>query len=146
MTAPGSKFQVRDGQNLSHPAKCFCCGRTSRGEGDIFVDFGVDLEEFGAIYFCISCGKEMAVAIEYAPVAEKMLTEAELARTAEHAGSLENQLEEINNALATLGITIPGTVSPNDSSDSVPSSEDESVRDSVVATVESRSTKSRAGK
>lgn len=146
MTDAGSKFQVRVGLNLPHPAKCFSCGRTSRGGDDLFVDFGVDLEEWGAVFFCINCGKEAASAIEYVPAAEKILVDAELARTAEHAGSLENQLEEIRNALATLGIVIPGLVDSDDSSDSVPDSKDESVRDSVVAEVEQRSAKSSSNK
>lgn len=146
MTNAGSKFQVRDGSYLPHPAKCFCCGRTSRGEEDIFVDFGVELEEFGAVFFCINCAKESASAIEYVPATEKLLVDAELAHTSEFAGALENQLEEIRSALATLGIVIPGLVDPNDSGDSVSDSKDESVRDSVVAEVEQRSTKSSANK
>lgn len=146
MTNAGSKFQVRDGSDLPHPAKCFCCGHTSRGEEDIFVDCSIELEEYGSIFYCINCAKELASAIEYVPAAEKILVDAELAQTVEHAGSLENQLEEIRSALATLGIIIPGLVGSDDSDDSVSDSENESVRDSVVAEVEQRSTKSSANK
>lgn len=60
MTAPPltSRFQLLD-RPVAHPGKCCVCGATDRE----CVDFGMDLEDYGAVYFCTSCLREVGLIV-----------------------------------------------------------------------------------
>ena len=42
------------------PAKCACCGNHWKGNGEYMIDFQVSFDDYGALLFCESCGKELA--------------------------------------------------------------------------------------
>lgn len=52
-----SRFQIVD-RPVAHPGKCCVCGATDRE----CVDFGMDLEDYGAVYFCLDCMREGGLA------------------------------------------------------------------------------------
>lgn len=54
---------------VSSPGTCCLCG-TSGGDGRTFIDFGKQLDWYGAVYFCNFCFMEISEAIGYIPVAK----------------------------------------------------------------------------
>ena len=71
MTQVLGRFHIIEGTPPSLPGKCSVCGTT---EGT-FVDFGLDLDYYGVVYFCLdNCLVEMANAVDYhSPRQWKML-------------------------------------------------------------------------
>jgi len=63
-----SRVQVLDNAPVA-PGTCILCG-SSGGDGRKFVDFGMQIDWIGAIYFCTECFGEVSRAIGYIPVAE----------------------------------------------------------------------------
>lgn len=61
--SPNSRFSVLDNPNAL-PGKCALCG-SSGGDGRKFVDFGFQLDVYGAVYFCTFCVTELAEAIKF---------------------------------------------------------------------------------
>lgn len=53
-----SRFQIVE-RPVAHPGKCAVCGATDRE----CVDFGMDLEDYGAVYFCVECAQEVGLAV-----------------------------------------------------------------------------------
>lgn len=47
------------------PAQCIMCRRIGREPNEIFLDFRVDLEEYGCIYLCVDCAEAVARFIGY---------------------------------------------------------------------------------
>lgn len=52
---------------IASPGTCVLCG-TSGDEKRTFIDFGKQLDWYGAIYFCNECIREVSLAIGYIPV------------------------------------------------------------------------------
>lgn len=52
-----SRFQIVD-RPVAAPGKCAVCGATDRE----CVDFGMDIDDYGAVYFCTHCIREGALA------------------------------------------------------------------------------------
>lgn len=54
---------------VAAPGVCSLCG-TAGGDGRKFIDFGKQLDWYGAVYFCETCFTEMAEALGLIPVAK----------------------------------------------------------------------------
>ena len=142
MSKTGSKFKLIVGMNLPHPAKCFSCGRTSKHENDVFVDFRRTIDFYGAILFCIDCSQEMARTIEYDPLAEKALVEAELVEAQAFAVSMHEKMEEVLTSVENLlGSAVASNLRASVFGDSADVDSDDSESngaDSVAAELEQR--------
>lgn len=68
MTTPQSRIQIMDTPLLA-PGVCFVCG-TAGLDDRKFIDFGKQIEWYGAVYLCSECIKEVAIAIGFIPVAD----------------------------------------------------------------------------
>ena len=69
MTIPvTSRFSIHENPNVA-PGICCMCG-SSGGDGRTFVDFGFQLDVYGAVYFCSECVRELCGAIGYVPASE----------------------------------------------------------------------------
>lgn len=68
MTTPQSRIQIVDVPLLA-PGVCFICG-TAGLDDRTFIDFGRQIDWYGAVYLCSECIKEVAVSIGFIPVAE----------------------------------------------------------------------------
>lgn len=66
-----SRFQIVE-RPVASPGKCAICGCTDRP----VVDFGLDIEIFGVVYFCLICLTEAADTIGLVP--EQRVRDAEL--------------------------------------------------------------------
>lgn len=44
---------------ISAPGKCIFCGSGTRHDGRRYVDFGLQIERYGAVYFCTFCLAEI---------------------------------------------------------------------------------------
>lgn len=61
----GSRFSIHENPNVA-PGVCVVCKHPG-GDGRLFVDFGFQLDWYGAIYFCDSCVRELCEAIGFVP-------------------------------------------------------------------------------
>lgn len=64
---PTSRVKVID-TPIAAPGVCALCG-TAGGDGLKFIDFGKQLDWYGAVYFCETCITEVSVALGFIPVA-----------------------------------------------------------------------------
>lgn len=60
---PQSRVQVLD-VPIAAPGNCSMCGSVG-GDGRKFLDYGKQLDWYGAVYFCSECIKEFASAVDY---------------------------------------------------------------------------------
>lgn len=51
-----SRFKLLD-RPYAHPGKCAVCGAVNRP----VVDFDLELDEYGAVYFCVTCLTQVAI-------------------------------------------------------------------------------------
>lgn len=63
--SPDSRFSLHENPNVA-PGICAVC-RNSGGDGRVFVDFGLQLDWYGAVYFCSECIRELCEAIGFVP-------------------------------------------------------------------------------
>jgi DNA-directed RNA polymerase subunit RPC12/RpoP len=68
MTTAANRVQVLN-VPLMAPGVCMLCG-TAGIDNRTFVDFGKQVEWYGAVYLCSECIKEVAIAVGFIPVAE----------------------------------------------------------------------------
>lgn len=66
MTTAQSRIKLID-TPVAAPGVCCLCG-TAGGDGRAFIDFGKQLDWYGAVYFCSFCLAEVAEAIGYIPI------------------------------------------------------------------------------
>lgn len=57
-----SRIQVIE-RPVAYPGKCAICGAVARP----VVDWGLELEDYGAVYFCLDCIGQTATALGYVP-------------------------------------------------------------------------------
>ena len=62
------RFSVIPANRLPAPAKCWCCGSSSRP----CIDWGSDIAYMGAVLLCITCVAEAATLLEPAVDLEKV--------------------------------------------------------------------------
>jgi hypothetical protein len=100
--SPQSRVQVLDCAPVA-PGVCILCGIA---DGRKFVDFGKQVEWYGAVYFCSECIGEVARALGWVPVAEYNELLAEFKKLDAGTNILVREKEQIHNALATVFRTI----------------------------------------
>lgn len=98
--SPNSRFSIHDNPNVA-PGFCCVCKHPG-GDGRKFVDFGMQLDWFGAVYFCTYCFTEAAQAFGFVSLDKHV--ELQNAHTvlllAQH--NLEAAFEEHKHASRTL--------------------------------------------
>lgn len=67
-TGVNSRITVLDTPILP-PGVCSLCGTSGHEDKRKFIDFGKQLDWYGAVYFCSECIKEVSEAIGFIPVA-----------------------------------------------------------------------------
>lgn len=66
--SPNSRFSIHENPNVA-PGFCAIC-RNTGGDGRTFVDFGMQLDVYGAVYFCSTCIVELAETVGFVPAAK----------------------------------------------------------------------------
>lgn len=64
-----SRYAILDVPILA-PGHCFTCGTASNEDGRKFIDFGKQIDWFGAVYLCSECIIEVAAIVGFLPVAK----------------------------------------------------------------------------
>ena len=67
---PSGRVTIVKGWDLLLPAACLMCGISGADVEQEFLDIKRDLDEYGVIYFCRECGKEIGLASGCVPVRE----------------------------------------------------------------------------
>lgn len=97
---PCSRIKVLDTPILA-PGICCLCG-SSGGDGRKFIDFGKQLDWYGAVYFCSICIQETAQAIGFIPADNfDKLYEAHRREQIEK-DKLEQSYKSVENALRNV--------------------------------------------
>lgn len=73
---PNSRFRISNVATLA-PGTCILC-KSDGGDGRQFIDLGITVEWFGAMYFCTFCIAEAAQVLGFAPEANWKLAEKNL--------------------------------------------------------------------
>lgn len=98
--SPQSRIQILDVPILA-PGICLVCG-TAGIDDRKFVDFGKQVEWYGAVYLCSECITEVARAVGFIPVAEFDKLLEELKKTQADKGLSDAKVEGVNSALDVL--------------------------------------------
>lgn len=83
---------------VAAPGVCCLCG-TSGGDDRTFVDFGKQLDWYGAVYFCNFCFTEVSQALNFIPVAKYSELHTEFRELLVKYNQLKARFEVINSAL-----------------------------------------------
>lgn len=132
--SPQSRIQVIDVPILA-PGVCMVCG-TAGVDDRKFIDFGKQVDWYGAVYLCSECIIEVARAIGFIPVAEfdKLLEEykkiqADKGMTDAKAEGIQSALDVLfagyNGGIVSIDEFVRGPVSTVDKSSGVPESNEE---------------------
>ena len=118
ITEPGSsvgKFQVIKGYLPVSPSKCMGCGAYH----GTFIDFGLNDDWYGAVYFCYDCVRGMATEFGFVSGDEKVKFVTKIEEYVEKIKELEKEKEKYKNALAALDSFMSSTtvVNPDNGSD-----------------------------
>jgi hypothetical protein len=132
-----SRIQVLDTPIMS-PGVCTICG-SDGGDGRKFIDYGHQLDWYGAVYFCSFCIKECATAVKFIPVESFDQLHTDFRELQVKHDKLLKENEALRNAISTLldgsNTVVSSDLSSSDSSvDSVSSTElaDKSNEDDVL--------------
>lgn len=136
-----SKFTLTE--TLLPPAKCVFCGRSRQ---EAMVTANLFIEFYGQVYICVGCSQEIAVVVEYGPVAELHVAKADLVAKAEEIAALEKQLEEERENVRVLTRITSGGSNSDDSGDSISDSPDPVVVEAEPEPTEKPKPRPRAGK
>lgn len=98
--SPNSRFTISDNPDVL-PGKCAVCG-SSGGDSRKFVDFGIQLDVYGAVYFCTDCVIELSQAIGFVEQDKVSKLELELKYQSIENERLQKRLTEVENAARTL--------------------------------------------
>lgn len=94
-----ARFKMITSNQMIGPGKCAGCGKYSN---DDFLDFGLEVDFYGVVYFCRECLTEAAMTFGYRPDSHYKKMQVELERLKiELTGSLERE-EALRNALASV--------------------------------------------
>ena len=102
------------------PSKCVVCGGGAETERE-FVDFGMQVDPYGAIYFCTLCIAEVAAAVGFIDAKTYKDSQIELFNMVQENTTLEAENREFRRVYSTLsglGALIP-TVSADATSGTV---------------------------
>lgn len=97
---PSGRVQRIGNGALLPPGTCILCGTGYNDDG--FIDFGVNIEWFGQLYFCATCALEIGSAVgAYSSVEVKNLLNDLNASLDDYQG-LKKRLEDVTGELDTL--------------------------------------------
>lgn len=97
---PQSRIQILD-IPVAAPGVCSMCG-SSGGDGRKFLDYGKQLDWYGAVYFCTECVKEFSQAVDYIPVDAFNSQAQELTKLQINYDQLVKRNKAVENALRTV--------------------------------------------
>lgn len=97
---PQSRIQIVD-TPVAAPGNCSMCGSCG-GDGRKFLDFGKQLDWYGAVYFCTECVKEFSQAVDYIPVDAFNSQAQELAKLQISYDQLVKRNKAVENALRNV--------------------------------------------
>ena len=86
---------------VAAPGVCCLCG-CSHNEDRKYVDFGKQLDWFGAVYFCTICFAEIAMSIGYVPHGKTIAVQEELALLMKKYLALEKKYLTVEQALHAI--------------------------------------------
>lgn len=98
--APQSRLHILD-KPVALPGKCSLCGDTG-SDNRKFIDFGLQLDWYGAVYFCSECIKELAQAINYISLTHFESQARELSILQIKYDQLEARNKAVENALRII--------------------------------------------
>lgn len=97
-----SRFSVREWPEVP-PSKCMICGAQHKRDGRQYLDFGLNIARYGAVYFCTLCIGEAATMIGYLDpkVARQLETDwnklnSEVEQCKDENGRLRRALSELD--------------------------------------------------
>jgi hypothetical protein len=128
VTSTTSRVQVIS-VPIAAPGVCVLCG-TSGGDNRTFIDFGKQLDWYGAIYFCNICIAEISRAIGFVPVDDFNELYSDLRKLKIDHEKLKANYVVIKNALANMLNDHPD----NTSDDNVPSVPSDVESEAVIET------------
>lgn len=128
-----SRLTIREWPDVP-PSKCIVCGANHRRDGRKYIDFGLNIKMYGAVYFCTICVSEAAKMLGYLnPLDAQKLEEDWEAKNTEVDG-LKDQNDKFRRALSELDFlgNIRDAVSndvadPDEGTSSMADSDNESV-------------------
>lgn len=88
-------------QNMVNPGICINCAASPKSERKYFIDTGLQLDYFGAVYFCDSC---LLSLVKLCPTAVEL---SDLTKAEQRIAELEQELmeaEQVYSMLQELGI------------------------------------------
>jgi hypothetical protein len=95
-----SRVRVLDNPILA-PGQCCLCGSAGDGKRK-FIDFGKQLDWYGAVYFCTECVREVAEASGFIPVASFDKLHDSYRELDIKYKQLEARYEVVDNAIRTV--------------------------------------------
>lgn len=114
---PGSsvgKFQIIEGYLPISPNKCMACGSFH----GTFIDFGLNDDWYGAVYFCSDCVSDMATQLGYASPSQRRALISSNQIHLEKRHQLEEELKRYKDAVDALGTIGIHALHPNSDSTS----------------------------
>lgn len=136
-----SKFQLTE--TLLPPAKCISC---SRARQEPMVSPNLYIEFYGQVYLCVFCAQEIAVAVQYGPVAELHVAQAEVVARNEEIAELQAKLEEERENVRVLTRLAASGDNSSDSGSDSSSDSNPMVSEPVETAPEKPKPRPRAGK
>lgn len=95
-----SRIKILDRPILA-PGSCCLCG-SAGGDGRKFIDFGKQLDWYGAVYFCSECIREASEACGFIPVASFEKLHDEYRRLQIRFDQMAIELKSVKDALSTI--------------------------------------------
>lgn len=112
-----SRFTIQDYPHAA-PGKCVLCGANHVRDGRKYVDFGMDVPRYGAVYMCTKCIDELAHLLDYFNPREAKQLESDARLARQQLSEEMKQNERLRIALSNLdflgsiGAGIPGNIPP----------------------------------
>lgn len=94
-----SKFFILEARQLKLPSKCVSCGASGLNDGRKFIDFGYDIDYYGAVYFCELCFVEICKQLGWISKKESVELEEEYMLTKARMKTLEDEVIAYRNIL-----------------------------------------------
>lgn len=84
------------------PAKCISCGGTGLRDGRKFIDFGLNVDYYGAVYFCVPCFSAGIEVLGWLSPDESIKYREEYKRLRRLCIKLEDDLVQYRNILGSV--------------------------------------------
>lgn len=105
------------------PGTCVVCNKSANGETR-FLDFGAQLDFYGAILMCEDCGKELVDILDFVPVAQVKYRDKQIENLVVMNRELKDENDNIRAALNAVLVVRPDLRPDSDSPGDVDSKND----------------------